>query len=143
MVSEENEKEVCSGSAFFGRSVLLCMPGANVGHCCSSGATPFLPWQLYRLLSCQNFTNAWVRERGCFKNVHVGHGMVKLVQPLDKSRARPARKEFIIVMGPREGNEHMLLRATGYDTSIGQGEEGTGAKGVFRPCPFIGISTEK
>lgn len=69
--------------------------------------------------------------------------MVKLVQPLDKSRTRPARKKFIIFMGPREGGEHMLLRATGYDTSIGQEAEGTGAKGVFRPCPFIGISTEK
>ena len=65
--------------------------------------------------------------------------MVKSLQPQEESRARPVRKEFIIFMGPREGSEHMLLRATGDDTSTGQEAEGTRAKGVIRPCPLLGF----
>lgn len=33
---------------------------------------------------------------------------------------KPTRKKLIIVMGPREGSQCMLLRATGNGTSIGQ-----------------------
>lgn len=86
------------------------------------------------------FTNAWVRGGGggsCFKNVHVGCSMVKLLQLQGESRARPVRNDLIIFTDPREGSQHMLLRATGDDTNIDQEAEGTGAKGVLRPCPSL------